>query len=218
MNASQTMITKLRAILEKEARVNLHHFPIHIGFADGTATLEGEVENIAAKKITLERTASVRGVSGVVDRLRVRPSKRLGDGAIRDLVQGMLMREPTLQGYTIDVEVENGVITLNGKVPSLSHKRIAGVLAWWTRGRRDVINGLEVIPPQQDSDAEVTDAVRLVLERDPFVAADRILVSTHNYVVSLNGSVANDTERNMAEYDAWYVFGVDNVMNHLQVK
>jgi osmotically-inducible protein OsmY len=218
MNASQDMITKIRAILEKEARVNLHHFPIRIDFADGTVTLEGEVENIAAKKMALERAASVRGVNGVVDRLRVRPSERLGDGAIRDLVQGTLMREPALQGYTIDVEVDDGVITLNGEVPSLSHKRIAGVLAWWTRGRRDVINGLEVVPPQQDNDAEVTDAVRLVLERDPFVAADRILVSTRNYVVNLDGSVANDIERNMAEHDAWYVFGVDNVINRLQVK
>jgi len=30
--------------------------------------------------------------------------------------------------------VEDGVVTLNGRVPSLSHKRLAGALAWWNPG------------------------------------------------------------------------------------
>jgi osmotically-inducible protein OsmY len=30
--------------------------------------------------------------------------------------------------------------------------------------------------------------------------------------------VANDTEKDMAEFDAWYVFGVDKVINALAVQ
>jgi osmotically-inducible protein OsmY len=102
-------------------------------------------------------------------------------------------------------------------VPSLSHKRLAGVLAWWVPGSREVINGLAVEPPQADSDDEITDAVRLVLDKDRFVPADQIRVRTRGRVVTLEGIVANQTLCELAECDAWYVFGVDRVVNHLQV-
>jgi osmotically-inducible protein OsmY len=103
-------------------------------------------------------------------------------------------------------------------VTSLSHKRLAGVLAWWVPGSRDVINGLAVVPPEEDNDDEVTDAVRLVLEKDPFINAGEIRVSTRDYVVTLEGLVPNEKVREMAEFDAWYVFGVDRVVNKLQVQ
>jgi osmotically-inducible protein OsmY len=48
------------------------------------------------------------------------------------------------------VVVDGDVVTLNGQVPSLSHKRLAGVLAWWVPGVRDVVDGLAVEPTQSD--------------------------------------------------------------------
>lgn len=100
----------------------------------------------------------------------------------------------------------------------LSHKRIAGVLAWWVPGSRDVVNGLEVLPPMEDNDEEITEAVSLVLKKNAFVDASQIRVSTHNAVVMLDGLVTNETEKRMAEFDAWYVFGVDAVVNQLAVR
>ncbi|HEV8714851.1 MAG TPA: BON domain-containing protein [Candidatus Binatia bacterium] len=81
-----------------------------------------------------------------------------------------------------------------------------------------MINGLEAVPPQEDNDDEITDAVRLVLEKDPFVNAEQIRVSTWKSVVTLEGLVANDVEKDMAESDIWHVFGVDNVDNKLAVQ
>jgi osmotically-inducible protein OsmY len=83
-------------------------------------------------------------------------------------------------------------------------------------GSRDVINGLEVSPVQEDSDAEITEAVKLVLEKDPLINANHIRVGTRDAVVTVDGLVANDAESEMAEMDAWYVFGVDRVINRLQ--
>jgi hypothetical protein len=49
------------------------------------------------------------------------------------------------------VEVRDDVVTLNGEVPSLSHKRLAGVLECWVPGCRDVIDGLAEVAAQQDT-------------------------------------------------------------------
>jgi osmotically-inducible protein OsmY len=202
--------------------------------------LEGEVADIAAKKLALERTAAVTGVRGVIDRLRVKSAERRGDGAIRDSICAFILRQsefgrcavralakgrmeslrevPEGGSGEIEVAVADGVITLEGKVVSTSHKRVAGVLAWWTPGCRDVVNSLIVEPPQQDTDEEVVDALRLVLEIDPFVKAEQIRATCRNDIVTLEGYVRTGEERRRAEFDAWCLFAVDGVINRLEVR
>lgn len=234
------VLKEIRAALEHETRINLHRYPIHTTFQEDDLLLEGEVANIAAKKLALEISGAISGVGRIVDRLRVAPANPMGDGAVLNHVRDALLQEPTLeqcaiqlrakdrieiirapaaeQRGNIDVAVEEGVVTLNGKVPSLSHKRLAGALAWWVPGSRDVINGLEEGPPEEDSDDEVVDAVRLVLEKDPLVNSSSIRVSARGYVVTLEGLVPSLEMREIAEFDAWYVFGVDRVVNQLEVR
>lgn len=101
---------------------------------------------------------------------------------------------------------------------SLSHKRLVGVLAWWTPGCRDVINSLEVDPPEEDNDGEIVDALGLVYEIDPVVRHDQITVSCHGGVVSLSGAVGTEEERRRAEFDAWALFAVDEVVNAIEVR
>jgi len=230
------VVRQVRAAFERERRINLHKYPVQIDFRDGILTLSGEVEHIAAKKVGLALAMGVHGVLGIVDRLHVAPAERMGDGAVRHLVHDALLQEPAFQECAIrvkekgqattfkesisviEVAVEEGVVTLDGQVRGLCHKRLAGVLAWWVPGSRDVINGLGVVPPEDDSDEEVTEAVRIVLEKDPLVNAAQIRVSTRGYVVTLDGLVATEQEKGAAEFDAWYMFGVDGVVNNLTVQ
>jgi len=234
-------LDQVRVALGHEPRVNLHRYPLRIGLDDdGALVLEGETENIAAKKLALELAASVPGIAGIVDRVRVVPAQRMGDGQIRDHVRDALLGEPAFEncairvqvdnrwatarepisgpGDSIEVSVNDGVVTLNGRVGSISHKSLAGALAWWVPGSRDVINGLEVAPPQEESDSETTEAVRLVLEKDPLINADSIHVSTLNSVVTLEGLATNQNEKEMSEMDTWYIFGVDKVINRLETR
>ena len=239
-SAQAVLIGRIRAALEKDTRTNLQRFPIGLSFEGEDLVLTGQVEHIAAKKIALELTAGAAPSVGIVDRLRVIPAEPMGDREIRDHVVKVLLEEPALERClihsrqpnrleshrktvseptgTIVVEVDNGVVTLTGEVPSLSHKRLAGVHVWWVPGCCDVVNGLEEVPPEQDNDDEVTDALRLVLEKDPFVNATKIRVTTKNWIVTLAGLVPNETMKQMAERDAWYVLGVKNVVNNVQIK
>jgi osmotically-inducible protein OsmY len=168
------------------------------------------------------------------------PAQKMGDAEIRDHVCKVLTEEPALercfiQGLTgggiepvrqaiaepagsIVVAVNDSVVTLNGEVPSLTHKRLAGVLAWWVPGTGDVINGLEEVPPEEDNDDELIDAVRLILEKDPFVNASKIRVNSKDWIVTLEGFVPNETMKQIAERDTWYVLGVKQVTNKIGVE
>jgi osmotically-inducible protein OsmY len=164
--------------------------------------------------------------------------KIIGDGAILAAVRDALLQEPGLQNCTIQVKrddntwetvreenatphgviqvsVTDGVVFLGDHVTSLIQKRLASVLAWWVPGIRDVINGMEVVPVQEDSDEEIAKAVRLVLEKDPFVNVERIRVRVEKAVVTLEGGAPSAPQQEMAELDAWYVVGVDRVDNRL---
>jgi len=237
MPRDQEIVEAVCAALECAPQVNVHRYPMEVACTDGVVTLAGEVEGIAAKKVALEIAGATPGVSGIVDRVRVEPAEHMEDGEIRAHTCDALLQEPAFEEYSVkaqvkgewepvraagtdyyfEVEVNQGVLILNGRVQSLSHKRLAGVLAWWVPGSRDVVNGLEVFPPMSDSDDEIVDAVRLVLEKDPFVNASQIRIGCRNAIVTLDGAVTQERGRGVAEADAWYVFAVNGVVNNLMV-
>ena len=239
MTVKEEVLKNLMAALERESKIDLHHHPIEADFNDGILTLEGAVKDIAAKKLTLEIGAAVSSVTGIVDRLKVAAVEHMTDEVILEHVRDALIQEPALSNCavrlrladrieiirepptgsagTVEIAVENGDVLLEGRVPSLSHKRLAGTLAWWVPGTQNVLNCMIVEPPEEDSDDEMTDALRLVLEKDPFVNADQIRVTSNNRTVTLQGLVSSEAESQMAEQDAWYIFGVDRVVNKLEV-
>ena len=100
----------------------------------------------------------------VEGRLRLAPAVRMSDDAIRAHVTDARLAECAFEEFAvrnrersaaetvrtpaervcaaIEVSTEDGDVTLDGSVPSLVHKRLAGVLAWWVPGTREVINAL----------------------------------------------------------------------------
>jgi len=242
MSSSETILKQLHAALERDPRIHLHRYPIRIDLSgDGNLFLEGEVESVAAKKRTLALAGSLTGVREVTDRLKVHPAEHRGDGAIRDSLCAFMLQEPTLQNCglrvsvkgeirnlrevaenasgLIEIAVDEGVVVLSGEVLSLSHKRLAEVMAWWTPGCCDVINTLNVVPPEQDEDDEVADALQLVWEKDPLVAdAHQLRAHVDHYVVTLQGIVPREAEKKAAELDAWCLSGVKNVVNNIEVR
>jgi hypothetical protein len=96
----------VHAALEPEQRVELHRYPPRIGLdEDGALVLEGEAENIAAKKLALGLAASVPGVTGIIDRVWVVPAQRMGDEQIRDHVRDALLGARHWCGQAVPVRL-----------------------------------------------------------------------------------------------------------------
>lgn len=207
-----------------------------------TATPTGQVGNIAVKRRILGRIVRRTGphseLTSVVDRLRVIPARRMPDGEIRALLRDALSMEPMLADCTLRcrsegaadtlrhvrdrqgailVEVRDGVVTLSGEVPDLAHRQMAGVLGWWVPGCRDVINELAEKATTVDRDGQLAETVRTALDRDGSIDAGGIRVEARDAVVWLRGAVSSAGERERAEFDAWYVFGVNKVEDGLEL-
>jgi osmotically-inducible protein OsmY len=210
-------VKTLRAALTDKLHIDPRKNPMEIRMEGDAVVIEGIVDRVALKKRTLLIAMGLEGTSGVVDRLRVRPAKKMTDKEIKDHLYMALCGEPTIDSSLITAEVRDGVVDLEGQVGSLTHQRLCGVLAWWVPGSTDVINSLEVVPPEEDSPEEVKDALRIVLEKDRLVDASSICSSTKDWVVTLWGSVRSAAERDVAEDDAWYIWGVNDVENNIKV-
>ncbi|MGI9382083.1 MAG: BON domain-containing protein [Methyloligellaceae bacterium] len=241
MRVDLEILDAVRAALRSEPKLGARFRPDRLAIDDeGTLTIEGEVPSVAAKKLALESVAALAGITGVLDRLRVAPAAPMQDAEIRAHLRRAFIQEPSFMALEIAVrcgdevrpmrgapdrrlgrlviEIDDGIATLNGSVPGLNSKRLAGVLAWWVPGVRDVVNGLAVEPEEEDGPDLLEEAVRIALEKDPFVDATQIKAGVRHRVVRLTGLVRSEAEQDMAERDAWYVFGVDKVVNEIQVQ
>lgn len=238
--ARNDLLETLIAALERDPRVNLHRCPIHPALREDTLVLDGTMDSIAEKKAAFAIARRIAGNMPVLDRLRVKVGEPMEDGALRDEVVNVLLREAVFAKYglrvkrdgtmevvretlnegggLIGIAAHKGVVQLTGKVGSLSHRRLAEVRVWWTGGCELVENHLKVEPPEKETDDELTDAVRMVLEMDPLVHAGQIYARAHDGVVTLEGYVASKEEKKLAILDAWYVPGVHEVVDRLEAR
>lgn len=236
----EEMVTAVRAALERYPEVSGQERRIMLEVRDGVLVMAGEVHDIIAKRVAHLAAVQTLGVDRVLDELCVAPTERRSDTQIAEFLDRLLMQESAFRDYpkkvlagpqpqmrrkvdarpeqAMTASVHDGVVTLAGAVGSLTHRRLADVLAWWTPGTRGVRNFLHVVPDEQDTDAEVSDVLRIVLDKDPWLDAAAIEVRVKERRVTLEGMVSSQEQRRMAEQDAWYILGVHGVHNRLRVK
>ena len=129
----------------------------------------------------------------------------------------MQILSPEGVGGRVSLEVSAGVVRLEGEVPSLSHKRLAGVLAQRVPGCRQLLN-LLVARDDRDSEETLANAVRLAVARIPGVDPAHVRVRARGQTILLDGMVFTPQAAVAVERDARNVLGVDTVENRLQVE
>jgi osmotically-inducible protein OsmY len=230
--ATEDLQQTLQTLLISHPRLAAAANDVRIELRDDVAVLSGEVDDIAAKRLLPRLISEALDGTGLIDHLRLIPGERRDDVELANAVKHILAGEPVFRdfnlvltasdgedanvdGNSLRVAVSDAVVLLTGSVGSLSHRRLAEVLAWWIPGVADVDNRLHVVPPEQDNDEEITDAIRMTLEKDPWLDASNIDIHTRNRVVRLAGAVPGEDQKRIAENDAWYVLGVHGVENNI---
>jgi osmotically-inducible protein OsmY len=120
------------------------HERVQVIVDHGRVTLEGEVD-WQFQKIAIEHV--VRHLNGVQDlNNRIEIKARETNDEVNRSVESALKRNARLRVKDINVETENGVVTLTGDVHSLAERDAAERMAWSGRGIQRVENCITVTP------------------------------------------------------------------------
>ncbi|MEO6789214.1 MAG: BON domain-containing protein [Chthoniobacteraceae bacterium] len=133
---------------------------------------------------------------------------------IRLAVENELLRSDSVEGHAIDVTVDNGIVTLSGRVKNLLARRIASRLAQRVHGVQSVINQMEINTPWRD-DAEIRKDIEAALHADAATAKLDVKVQVSFSRATLTGGVPSAGLSTLATRVASGVKGVINIDNQL---
>ncbi|WP_423199708.1 MULTISPECIES: BON domain-containing protein [unclassified Cupriavidus] len=181
----------------------------------GIVTLSGHVGSYA-EKLAAERAAErVSGVKGVVIKMEVREDTAQKDEQIALAARAALQWYVHVPADALQLEVENGRVTLRGDVQWGFQRRSAESVVSHLRGVRGVHNEIRVIPKlvPEEVEGKIESALRRHAQRE----AHHISVKASAGVVTLEGTVDSLAERRAAVGAAWSAPGVSEVINRLRV-
>lgn len=158
---------------------------------------------------------------------------RINDAWLKGKVEMALLLNRHLNSFKINTHVDSSVVTLDGKVNSDIDMDLAEQIALGVDGVGDVNNNLVVAPEDQQQsmsrheeerqflqrieDLTTTARIKSQLVMNQNIAARRVNVDTKNAVVTLEGTVGNDQERDLIVQIAKNTGAVAEVKDKLEI-
>lgn len=160
-------------------------------------------------------------------------NSRINDAWLKGKVEMALLLNRHLNSFKIDTDVESSVVTLKGKVKSDIDMDLAEQIALGVDGVSTVENELVSVPEedhqaiseheeerqflQRMEDLTMTARIKSKLVMNQHIAARRVNVDTANNVVTLEGKVNNDQERDLIVQIAKNTGSVTEVKDKLEI-
>lgn len=178
---------------------------------------------ILYKRIVLTALTFVLSISSAL----AATGKPLTNEWIEGRIQGALAYNTYLDSSDLIVEMNKGIATLTGAVPSNIERELAETIAMNVDGVKIVQNNIRVVPDlairsrpdsvQKIFDATTTAAVKSRLMGSKSMHDMNIQISTKNGVVLLTGTVASIPQKDAAEQITLNTRDVRDVQNELKI-
>jgi osmotically-inducible protein OsmY len=203
------------AELAWEPSVNATQIGVEV--KDGVVTLEGHVESFTEKSHAERAAKRVMGVTALAIKIEVRlpgPCQR-EDIDISRTAANIVNLMPELSKDQITVVVENGWVTLSGKVEWNYQRHMAEEAIYHLMGVCGLSNQITIEPnvPMSTLKGDIEAAL---LRRD-LMGADGVKVEAHGADITLSGHVHSWPEREQACHAAWSTPGVRVVVDKINV-
>ncbi len=191
----------------------------HIGVTAnaGVVTLTGHVQSFAQKVAAERAAARVKGVKAVAEEIEVKlpyDIKR-GDEDIAGAAIERLAWDSSVPSNAVEIRVEKGWVTLNGKVDWQFQKEAATQALRTLIGVIGISNHVEIKPTVNADD--VGQNITRALHRSWFYVPNTIKISTRGGEIKLTGHVTTWNARDLAGKTAWSAPGATSVENDIVV-
>lgn len=191
----------------------------HIGVAveDGIVTLTGHVSSYWEKTTAENVVKRVKGVKGLAEEIEVRlvGLKGTADDEIAKRAVDAITWNVSIPRDKVQVKVQDGWITLTGKLEWQYQKNAAAEAVRGLAGVVGIANQIEIIPRASVSD--IKKRIENALKRDAETEAQSIRVNVLDGKVTLEGKVRAWSERQAAERAAWSSPGVRTVDDRISI-
>lgn len=215
--ASIDLVIDVERALASDTRIDHNKVGVSAGIG-GIIVIDGQVDTYSEKAVAEEIAGRVRGVKDVINNITVIPSIAKSDADIAEDVRRNLELDTWVEDKHISADTVDGVVFLRGTIRSMVEKFEAENDARWVAGVLDVVNHLTVKPETDIADAEIARDVRGALIKNTRLDLTEMEVDVTEGVVTLTGEVANFTQKRIAEYIAFSVRGVVDLINELHVR
>jgi hyperosmotically inducible protein len=200
---------------------------IKIQSKDGVVTLTGSVSEESHKSLAGETIAGLPGVKTVDNKLEVkgeRPAEN-SDTWLMMKVKTTLLFHRSVSGSKTEVNVKDGIVTLQGEATSQAQKDLTTEYAKDIDGVKEVKNEMVVSKlskttrsvSEKIDDASITAQVKMTLLYHRSTSALNTSVTTRKGVVTLSGKAKNASEKDLATKLVNDVHGVKSVKNLMTI-
>jgi osmotically-inducible protein OsmY len=139
------------------------------------------------------------------------------DRSVERAVTEAFSMDSTLAAHPIAIDLEQGIVLLEGAAASLLARRRAELVARTVRGVRGVVNLIRVDPPLTTSDAELQHDVAQALRAHPATRSERISVTVTRGEATLRGGVYSHATARLAARIAERVEGLRAVHGDFEI-
>jgi osmotically-inducible protein OsmY len=202
--------------LEWDPSVNAAHIGVMVN--DGVVTLAGHLESHMEKRAAERAVRHVAGVRGIALDLEVKLSPRhaRGDHEIAEAAVAALALNSLVPEGKVQVEVENGWVTLRGEVEWAYQYASAEQSVAPLAGVRGIVNHIVIRPAANATN--VASRISAALRRRADREARHLAVELDGSVATLRGKVHSLAERDAALGAARSTSGVSRVIDHLEIE
>lgn len=144
-------------------------------------------------------------------------AKALNDKDISVYVDTELVTDDAVAAHLIDVETDNGVVTLSGTVDSILDKERAVRIASGIKGVRAVVDRLSVEPALSRTDQAIQKNVQDALLKNPTTELFEVNVLVDAGEVTLTGTVESWQEKQLCAKVAKNVAGVRSLDTQIDI-
>lgn len=201
---------------------------IKIQSKDGAVTLTGTVSEESHKSLAEETVASLPGVKSVDNKLELkgeRPAEN-SDAWLITKVKAALLFHRSVSGIKTEVNVKDGIVTLQGEATSQAQKDLTTEYAKDVEGVKNVNNEMTVGKTSKKTrttgdkidDASITAQVKMTLLYHRSTSGLKTSVTTKKGVVTLGGKAKTAAEKDLATKFANDVNGVKEVKNRMTIE
>lgn len=185
---------------------------------NGVVTLTGHVPNYSQKMAAERAVWRVRGVKAIAQKIEVRfaGDKKVNDDEIAQRALNILAWNGSVPRDAVRVKVQNGWVTLSGKVRWNYQRLAAESEVRKLSGVLGVSNDVELEVAVRT--VEVRQRILDALKRHALVEASRIRIDIEDGgKVAIAGEVDNWEERQAVERAVWSAPGVVSVEDHVRI-